>query len=304
MDQTIFHIDALKSCAEGADHIDVKTIESREELPAFAAGLLSYAPWWLKTLYAIRSVLIRVLGIPQTEESLVQYDMTSFPMKAGEEAAFFTVKSAKEGEHWLAGITESHLTAHIAIVQENLPSGMYRYHVITIVHFHTFSGRVYFQVIRPFHHIVVWQMALSAAKNPHAPSLFRRHAGHLLMGIAIVHNVLGVFIFSKILRDILFAGVWNSIQLNPMRNVAFWFLATGVMMYLYGSLVQWAFEQNQTLPSSAGWGFLLFCLFGVFLIPESGFWTGLPVAYLMIRSSGATRASSEQIVHPTPSSTH
>jgi hypothetical protein len=38
-----------------------------------------------------------------------------------------------------------------------------RFHVVTIVHYNNLAGPVYFNVIRPFHHLVVKQMARRGA---------------------------------------------------------------------------------------------------------------------------------------------
>jgi hypothetical protein len=43
-----------------------------------------------------------------------------------------------------------------------------RFHVVTIVHYRRWTGPVYFNVIRPFHHLVVYQMAKSAASYSYA----------------------------------------------------------------------------------------------------------------------------------------
>jgi len=39
-----------------------------------------------------------------------------------------------------------------------LADGRKRFHIGTAVHYHNWAGPVYFNVIRPFHHIVVSQM--------------------------------------------------------------------------------------------------------------------------------------------------
>jgi len=93
----------------------------------------------------------------------VQLRPEDVSMTPGENAAFFTIDAAVEDEFYLASATESHLTAYLGVVREGLENGRSRFHVITIVHYHKWTGPLYFNVIRPFHHLVVAQMAQSGA---------------------------------------------------------------------------------------------------------------------------------------------
>ncbi|WP_218919788.1 DUF2867 domain-containing protein [Streptosporangium roseum] len=60
----------------------------------------------------------------------------------------------------MAGATESHLTACLAVVAE--PG---RFHVVTVVKYHRWTGPVYFNAIRPFHHLVVLGMARAGVRK-------------------------------------------------------------------------------------------------------------------------------------------
>jgi hypothetical protein len=151
-----------------ASHVDVKMVDSPVSMREFIAGMFSYYPGWIKNLYRIRWAFVRLLGmkqagVPQT----VQMKPEDVPMTPGEKAAFFTVKLAEDGRYWVAGITESHLTAHLGVVMESLTTGN-RFYVITIVHYRNWAGPVYFNVIRPFHHLVVARMAQAGARTPSA----------------------------------------------------------------------------------------------------------------------------------------
>ncbi|MBK7895932.1 MAG: DUF2867 domain-containing protein [Anaerolineaceae bacterium] len=158
-------VPTLPSLLETANHVDIKTITSDVPLREFIAGMISYSPSWLKFLYGLRWFFVRLLGMKQ--ESMPQ-ELTMRPknvsFEVGEPAAFFTVKMAKEDKFWFAGITESHLTAHLGVVVE--PGQPRRFHVVTIVHYHRWTGPVYFNVIRPFHHIVVRQMMKAGVQQP------------------------------------------------------------------------------------------------------------------------------------------
>lgn len=162
-------VPALAPLLAGADHVDVKEIDSEVGLRAFVAGMLSYEPRWLRSLYAIRWFFVRLLGMkqsglaPSTELSADEVAMTP-----GEAASFFTVTLAEEERHWVAEATESHLTAYLGVVVEPRTRGR-RFHVLTIVRYHRWTGPVYFNVIRPFHHLVVRRM-MRAAADPRTAS--------------------------------------------------------------------------------------------------------------------------------------
>ncbi|GJM40531.1 MAG: hypothetical protein DHS20C20_08130 [Ardenticatenaceae bacterium] len=155
----------LPELLETADHVDVKTIEGNVSLREFIAGMLSYSPGWLKFLYGVRWFFVRLLGMKQEGVpgglSMKPEDVS---FVAGAPATFFSVKMAEEDKFWFAGITESHLTAHLGVIVE--PSQPRQFHLVTIVHYHRWTGFVYFNVIRPFHHIVVHQMMKAAVSSP------------------------------------------------------------------------------------------------------------------------------------------
>ncbi|MDH5542657.1 MAG: DUF2867 domain-containing protein [Nitrospinota bacterium] len=159
-------ISDLKPLFNNADHIDIKKIEGTVSLDHFIASMLSYMPWWLRFLYRLRAYLVRLLGMRQGKiefEKALQPEDISF--KKGKKAFFFTVKEAKEDSWWFAEATDKHLTAYLGAVAEPLGGENKRFHVITIVHYRHWTGPVYFNIIRPFHHLVVSAMARAGIKN-------------------------------------------------------------------------------------------------------------------------------------------
>lgn len=156
----IKQVEEIKPLLDGADHIDVKTVEGDVPLNRFIASFLSYMPWWLKLLYQLRAPLVRLLGMKQETlpfPSSIKPDDVSFVK--GEKAFFFTVAAADKERFWFAEANDKHLSAYLGCVVEPLEGGRKRYHIGTIVHYNDWSGPVYFNIIRPFHHIVVGSMA-------------------------------------------------------------------------------------------------------------------------------------------------
>jgi hypothetical protein len=156
--------EVLRPFTEGADHVDVKTVESEASLRGFIAGLFSYQPGWVTALYGVRKVFVRVLGMKQEGmPQALRLRPEDVPMTQGSAATFFTVRHAEEERVWVAGVADSHLEALLAIVPEPASGPRRRFHVVTVVRYRNWAGPVYFNVIRPFHHLVVGRMAHHAA---------------------------------------------------------------------------------------------------------------------------------------------
>lgn len=159
----------ILSLMEGADHVDVKVVEGTVSLRQFIAGMLSYYPGWIIFLYGIRAVFVRLLGMkqPARPDDLLRLTPEDIPMTTGEKATFFTLRSAKDEEYWIAETPQDkHLRAYFGIVVEPLNDSLKRFHVITIVHYKHWTGPVYFNAIRPFHHLVVRRMARAGVNQP------------------------------------------------------------------------------------------------------------------------------------------
>lgn len=154
----------LATILQDADHIDVKSIEARATLREFVAGAMSYQPGWMTFLYRVRAVFVRFLGMKQ--EGIPQgltLRPEDLPMTPGKYITFFKVTAVEEDRYVCMSIKDKHLTASLAVVAEPLTGGMQRFYGITIVHYHNWAGPVYFNVIRPFHHLVVRGMMNAGA---------------------------------------------------------------------------------------------------------------------------------------------
>lgn len=143
-----------------ADYVDVKTVTGTVDLRTFLAGFFNYHPAWLTPLFAIRAVFVRFLGMRQARVAPGAFlRPEKVPMQIGKRVAFFIVCMVEEESYWFAFNSDRHLKATLGVVVEPLTDGHRRFHVITLVHYHNWAGPVYFQVIKPFHHLVVAGMA-------------------------------------------------------------------------------------------------------------------------------------------------
>lgn len=159
----------LKPLLTGADHVDVKSTEADLTLREFVSGALGWQPGWIRMLFRARVVFARLLrlrnprvpaGPPLRPEEI--------PFSPGGKVRFFTVVGAAEDRYIVLEAADSHLTGYLAVVAEPLAHGRTRFHNITIVKYHRWTGPLYFNVIRPFHHLIVRSMANAGARGQRA----------------------------------------------------------------------------------------------------------------------------------------
>lgn len=158
---TIGQIPQIAPLLEDSDYVDVKTIEGQTSLRQFIASMLSYYPGWIIFLYRIRTILVKLLGLVEhpAPETLPKLGPLDVPFVVGETVTFFTVRLAEEKHYWVGETPEDkHLSAYFGVVVEPMEDHRKRFHVVTIVYYKHWTGPVYFNLIRPFHHLVVGRM--------------------------------------------------------------------------------------------------------------------------------------------------
>ena len=160
--QQIKKFSYLENYIANADFTDVKIFEGNVTLRNFIASMLSYYPWWIVVLYRVRELLVSLLGLvrheaPQELPDLKPQDITFTP---GEMVTFFVVRCGREEEYWISETPDDrHLRAYFGVVKEPLSQTANRFFVITTVYYKHWTGPLYFNLIRPFHHLVVSRMA-------------------------------------------------------------------------------------------------------------------------------------------------
>jgi hypothetical protein len=147
------------------DVVDVKTVRGAASLREFTAGALGYSPLWIKGLFAVRMAVALVLrldmtGVPGSRR--LRPETVSFT--PGDPASFFTVERGEEDHYQLLKVTDNHLIGYLAIITDNAqPESEFK--VVTLVKYLRSGGRFYYNLIRPFHHAVVFSMARAGAKS-------------------------------------------------------------------------------------------------------------------------------------------
>lgn len=163
---TITQLPEAASILEGADHIDVKTATGPVSLREFVARVFSYQPGWVTFLFGIRWGFVRLLGlkqdgIPKSQRARAE----DVPMIPGGTFEFLTVQAAKNDHYWIGRFDDRHLSGHVIVTVEPVNEQVRRFHLATIVHYHNWAGPIYFTVIKPFHHLVVYLAVRSAVKR-------------------------------------------------------------------------------------------------------------------------------------------
>jgi Family of unknown function (DUF6463) len=105
-------------------------------------------------------------------------------------------------------------------------------------------------------------------------------SGYLLLLTGFLHTLIGLVDGSPQLVAMAQDGFINTATASPEREAIFWFLVSGLALFLTGLL---ALGYDRPLPASFGWGLLLLGLAGAFMLGPSGFYLVIPQAlYILV----------------------
>jgi len=120
-------------------------------------------------------------------------------------------------------------------------------------------------------------------------------AGPLMMVTAVGHAIVGAFLFSEPLSEMVREGVINSIQ-PPMysaqpqfdRAAAFWFLLFTPVLFLLGQIINHAVTHEDTRSLRLiGWYLIGIGTVGSAILPLSGNWLLLPLGAVTLMAASA-----------------
>lgn len=113
----------------------------------------------------------------------------------------------------------------------------------------------------------------------------KRHVGLMLMLTGFLHVIYGLIAYASQLQPLVTEGLWGTVADDQWdRGTAFWFTMFGFLLMLLGYMVDWLIKKKGIVPPAAlGWMLLSVCLIGAIVMPASGFWLGLPQAWLLLR---------------------
>ncbi|TCC59526.1 DUF2867 domain-containing protein [Kribbella pittospori] len=140
------------------DEIDVKTIRGSVSLREFIAGSLGYSPLWIKGLFAARFAVALALRLETVAPPSRRMRPETVSFTPGDLDAFFTVERGEEDHYLLLKISDNHLIGYLAFITDNAKPES-EFTVVTLVKYLRPAGRFYYNLIRPFHHLIVLSMA-------------------------------------------------------------------------------------------------------------------------------------------------
>jgi len=154
--------DGVESMVEhigSADCMDLKQVQGTVSFRPFVAGLLSYSPFWVQFLYTVRRWTLQVMGFDvDLKEATKKLTGETLAISPGESATFFEVLESDGKTYWIAKAPESNLGAVLGVIAEPVPNkpGVSQFHVLTTVRYHNNIGRLEYNMVRPFHHLILW----------------------------------------------------------------------------------------------------------------------------------------------------
>lgn len=101
----------------------------------------------------------------------------------------------------------------------------------------------------------------------------RTWIGKSILIIGVIHSIFGFVVFRSTLAEIIHEGLINTIQEQPLRNYAFWFIFFGFLVITFGLFVDWCERKTGELPKFFGWSLLALTLIIVTIMPMSGGWS-------------------------------
>ena len=166
--RVLTYAEELGEALSTADEFDVKTTVGQANLREFTAGALSWSPLWVKALFAVRYAFAKALRLDTANVPIsARPTPTGMDFTPGSKIGFFTVTRAEEDRYLLLEVVDNHLTGYLAMTTEPVAGGN-KLSLITMVKFHRKAGQGYYQVIKPFHHLIVTGM-LHAGANATKP---------------------------------------------------------------------------------------------------------------------------------------
>jgi len=109
------------------------------------------------------------------------------------------------------------------------------------------------------------------------------YSGLFLLITGILHTITAVLLNHEIYSDILKDGFINMVSDDYARAFAFWFLICGILLILFGQVLnRYQRKEQKPAPLFLGYSMLLFAVAGCIADPVSGFWLFIPQAVLII----------------------
>ncbi len=103
-----------------------------------------------------------------------------------------------------------------------------------------------------------------------------------IAGVGIAHTVFGLVGLRGTFADLVRDGLVNTVNGQPEREFAFWFVATGLFLVLFGAVIDWFERGGYPLPGFLGWALGVLSVAGVLIMPASGWWLFFVPAWALL----------------------
>ena len=113
----------------------------------------------------------------------------------------------------------------------------------------------------------------------------RAWIGKYVAGVGTVHTVSGLVGLRDTFADLIRDGLVNTVNGQPEREFAFWFVAIGLFWVVLGALIDHDERRGQPLPGFLGWALGALTLVAVAIMPLSGWWLFFIPVFALVRRS-------------------
>ncbi len=145
---------------------------------------------------------------------------------------------------------------------------------------------------RDFTKLFIWHRGcalrfrlLNQPKSFKEATIVRAWIGISIIIIGVIHSAFGFVGFRRTIGTIFSEGLFNTVNGQPEREFAFWFIFFGLLMIVFGAFVNWIERLGIKLPKFLGWNLLALTVLIVMIMPISGGWLLLaPAIGLILRS--------------------
>lgn len=112
--------------------------------------------------------------------------------------------------------------------------------------------------------------------------------GNFIVGIGLLHTVLGCIMLYPVANTLLREGLFNTVNGEPEREAFFWFIFAGLSLIILGLWLSWSEKNQIPWPGFLPWVLLGLTSLSLFIMPISGAWLMyIPVLALLFKSNSA-----------------
>jgi hypothetical protein len=116
------------------------------------AALFGFHSWWVRTLFAIRNIAARALGLQHAAPGHFQIPLDKGAYRVGQRVGMFVVHSIEPNE-LIVGANDKHLDVRISFFKSSSNEAA-TITVSTVVEIHNNVGRIYMLFVGPVHRLL------------------------------------------------------------------------------------------------------------------------------------------------------